>query len=266
MPLWVYNIAPVPLAVIMIVGIVAITLVGLVLVRRYLLPRLHYHDGVNDAVSGTVQAVGVFYAITVGLIAAGVWTNYANAGDLMSQEAAAIVSLYRDVSSLPEPARTTLRAQLRDYTLAVITQDWPAQQSAQTNYGSAAMIDQFQATLMAFEPGSAGQQARYAETLSAFNNFAQQRRLRLIAVQGGLSAIMWSVIWIGAVISIGVGYFFYIQDIKLHAIMIGLIAGFLGIVLFMIVINDRPFAGHYSVTPDPYQMILYTLLDDARIR
>src|SRR3954447_640977 len=224
MPLWVYNIAPVALAVIMIVGIVAITLVGLVLVRRYVLPHLQYHDGVNDAVSGTVQAVGVFYAITVGLIAAGVWTNYSNANDLMAQEAVAITSLYRDVSSLPEPARTTLRTQLHDYTLAVITQDWPAQQNAQTNYGSAPMIDQLQATLMSFEPESAGEQARYAETLSAFNHFAQQRRLRLIAIQGGLSLIMWSVIWIGAAISIGVGYFFYIQDIKLHAIMIGLIA------------------------------------------
>ena len=266
MPLWVYNIAPVPLAVIMVVGITAIALLGLVLVRRYLLPRLHYHDGVNDAVSGTVQAIGVFYAVTVGLIAAGVWTNYANASDLMSQEAVAIVSLYRDVSGLPEPARTALRSQLRDYTLAVITQDWPAQQSEQTNYPSASLIDEVQASLMAFEPTTAGEQARYAETLSAFNHFAQQRRLRVLAGQGGLSPIMWSVIWIGAAVSIGVGYFFHFEDVRMHAIMIGLIAGFLGIVLFMIVINDRPFAGQYSVTPDPYQMVVYTLMDDDRIR
>jgi hypothetical protein len=259
-PLWFYNIPLVLLALIMIVGIEAVALFGLVLVRRHLLPRLHFHDGVNDAVSGTVQAIGVFYGITVGLIAAGVWATYSNAGDLMSHEAVAIASLYRDVSSLPEPARTTLRTQLRDYTVAVITQDWPAQRREQTSNAGTRIVDQFQATLMSFEPASAGEQARYTETLSAFNHFVLQRRLRLDAVQGGLSLIMWSVIWIGAAISIGVGYFFYFEDIKLHAIMIALIAGFLGIVLFMIVINDRPFAGQDSISPDSYQLILDTLM------
>ena len=264
MPLWAYNIPIVLLALIMVAGIEAIALLGLVLVRRYLMPHLQFHDGVNDAVSGTVQAIGVFYGITVGLIAAGVWTTYSNAGDLMSQEAVAIGSLYRDVSSLPEPARTTLRTELHDYTVAIIAQDWPAQRREQTSNAGTLIVDQLQATLMSFEPTSAGEQARYTETLREFSHFVQQRRLRIDAVQGGLSAIMWSVIWIGAAISIGVGYFFYFEDITLHAIMIALIAGFLGIVLFMIVINDRPFVGQYSVSPDSYQLILDTLMAGGR--
>ncbi|HET9223829.1 MAG TPA: hypothetical protein VFO07_15060 [Roseiflexaceae bacterium] len=264
MPLWVYNIPPIPLALLMIVGIEAIALIGLVLARRYLLPRLHYHDGVNDAVSGTVQAIGVFYAITVGLIAAGVWSTYSNAGDLVSHEAAAITALYRDVSSLPEPARTSLRTELRDYTDAVITQDWPAQRQEHPSDVGGRIVEQIQATLTTFEPETPGEQARYAETWRAFNDFSQKRRLRLDAVENGLSLIMWSVIWLGAAISIGVGYFFYLEDIRMHAIMIGLIAGFLGIVLFTIVVNDRPFAGQYSLGPDSYRRILDTLMATDR--
>ena len=260
MPLWVYDISFAPLALIMVVGIEVIALAGLVLVRRKVLPRLHFHDGVNDAVSGTVQAIGVFYGITVGLIAAGVWNTYSNAGDLVSQEAVAIGSLYRDVSSLPEPVRTALRAELHDYTVAVIEQDWPAQQQMQTPNASTLVLDRLQAALMSFEPASTGEQARYAETLSAFNHLVQQRRLRIDAVRGSLSPVMWGVIWIGAAISIGVGYFFYFEDVWLHAIMIALIAGFLGIVLFMIVVNDRPFAGHLSTQPDSYQLVLDTLM------
>ncbi len=60
MPLWAYNIPIVPLALIMVVGIEAIALAGLVLVRRHHLLHLQFHDGVNNAVSGTVQAIGVF--------------------------------------------------------------------------------------------------------------------------------------------------------------------------------------------------------------
>ncbi len=126
----------------------------------------------------------------------------------MSQEAVTIGSLYRDVRSLPEPARTTRHTELHDYTVAMIAQDWPAQRREQTSNAGTLILDQFQATLMLFEPTSAGEQARYTETLRAFNHFVEQRRLRIDAVQGSLSPILWSVIWIGAAISIGVGYFF----------------------------------------------------------
>ena len=40
--------------------------------------------------------------------------------------------------------------------------------------------------------------------------------------------------------------------------------GFLAIVLFMIIINDRPFYGSVSISPDPYKLILERVIDKAR--
>src|ERR1700749_1188006 len=105
-----------------------ISLVGLLLARPFVVPRLRYHEGINDAVSGTVQAIGVFYGITVGLIAVGVWNTNTSASDLVSREASAIAILYRDVSGYPSPLREELRTGLRDYTLFIINEAWPAQQ------------------------------------------------------------------------------------------------------------------------------------------
>ena len=69
MPIWLYDVSP-PLAALIVVAFIeTISLLGLLTVRHFLIPRLHYHEGANDAVSGTVQAIGVFYGITVGLIA-----------------------------------------------------------------------------------------------------------------------------------------------------------------------------------------------------
>ena len=113
------------------------------------------------------------------------------------------------------------------------------------------MLDRFQATLFAYEPASEGQKALHTETLRAFNNLIEFRRMRLDQVGGGLSAIMWFVIWVGAAISISVGYFYKIEDPKLHTLLVGLTAAFLGIVLFMVMINDRPFAGDAGVSPPP---------------
>src|SRR6185436_3021473 len=120
MPIWLYNLQPRTSALIMVVFIESLAMVGLVLVRRFVIPRLHYHDGANDAVSGTVQAIGVFYGITVGLIAVGVWNTNSSASDLVSKEAASISSLYRDVNGYPDPIRTELKSRLREYTVFVI--------------------------------------------------------------------------------------------------------------------------------------------------
>ena len=113
MPIWFYELSPLRAAIAMVVFIEAISLLGLFLARRFLLSRLHYSDGVNDAVSGTVQAIGVFYGITVGLIAIGVWNTNTSSADLVSREAAAIGALHRAVSGYPSPIREELRSKLR---------------------------------------------------------------------------------------------------------------------------------------------------------
>lgn len=264
MPQWAYNMPPLQLALLMVVGIEAVSLVALFLARRFILPRLRFHDGINDAISGTVQAIGVFYGITVGLIAVGVWNTNSNAADLVSKEAASIGALYRDVGGYPQPVRDVLQSKLREYTKAVIEQIWPAQKEGRVVNVGVRILDDFQSTLYTFEPTTTGQAALHSETLRAYNTLIEYRRLRIDAVDSGLSFVMWAVIWVGAAISIGVAYLYNIEDPKLHAILIGLMAGFLAIVLFMIVINDKPFYGQVSISPDPYRLILERLMDVSR--
>lgn len=261
MPTWAYNMSPLQLALIMVAVIEAVSLFGLVLARRFLLPHLHFHDGVNDAISGTVQAIGVFYGITVGLIAVGVWNTHSNAEQVVSNEAASIGALYRDVSGYPEPVRAQLQSDLKAYTEALITQIWPAQQEGRVLDIGVQLMNRFQATLYTYEPATPGQVALHSETLRAYNTLIGYRRLRIDAVEGSLSSVMWAVIWVGAVISISVAYLYRIEDGRLHSMLIALMAGFLGVVLFMIVINDRPFIGKNSIQPNSYRVILNHLID-----
>ena len=259
MPIWFYEIRPLYSAIIMVVFVETLSLVGLFLTRRLVLPRFRYSEGINDAISGTVQAIGVFYGITVGLIAVGVWNTNSNAADLVSQEASAIGGLYRDVTGLPSPLRETLQVKLREYTGALIDREWPAQEKGIIPEEGTRIMNDFQLHLFAFEPTTPGQTQLYSEALRAFNRLAEARRLRLNAVTNGLSGTMWGVIWLGAVISIGVAYLFKIEDVKMHMVLVALMGGFLAILLFMISVNDRPFYGTITVSPEPYQLILERL-------
>jgi len=249
----------VPLAFVLFLSIEFIALGGLYLARRYLLPRLKFHDGYNDAVGGTVQAIGVFYGVTVGLIAVSVWNSYAAGSDMASHEASAIAALYRDVSMFPEPDRSQMREEVHQYTETIVKVVWPAQQKGQVTKEGARVMDQLQQTLARFEPTNVAQQIRYAEALKAFNLLAERRRMRMDAVGGALSQTMWGVIWVGAVISIGVAYLFKLEDARVHTILVALMSGFLALVVLMIVVNDRPFFGAFGVGPESYQQILDTL-------
>lgn len=264
MPTWLYEMSSLRAALLLVAFVELISLIGLILTRRFLLPKFHFGEGINDAISGTVQAIGVFYGITVGLIAVAVWNTYTSASGLVSNEATSIASLYRDVNGYPSPLREELRGKLRDYTVFVINDVWPAQKRGQPPKGGVALIDEFQRTLYAFEPATQSQIALHGETLRAYNQLVQYRNLRIDAVNSGLSLTMWAVIWLGAAISIGVAYFYRIEDVKLHAALVVLMAGFLALVLFMITINDKPFYGYASIPSTPYQTILDNVIDRSQ--
>ena len=264
MPIWLYQVHPLITAISLIVFIETLSLVGLLLTRRIVLPRLNYNERVNDAVSGTVQAIGVFYGITVGLIAVGVWNTYSSSSDLVSKEAASLGALYRDTASYPSPLREELRKGLREYTVFIINEAWPEQKRGVMVTRGTAIMDDFQARLFAFQPADNAQQALHNEALQAYNTVIENRHLRIDAVNKRLSGTMWAVIWIVAVISIGVAYFFHVEDARIHAILLALMAGFLAVVIFMIVVNDRPFYGYVSISPEPYQLILDRVIDKSK--
>ena len=256
MPIWAYEIQPVPLALLMFAFGQVASLAGLFLARRYLLPRLEFSDGINDAISGTVQAIGVFYGITVGLIAAGVWNTYSSSSDLVAREASCISSLYHDVRSLPEPSRGQACSLLRRYVDCIIEDDWPRQRQARHGTQAVGVLDTLQDVLYDYEPRTEGDRVRYAEILASYNRVVQHRQLRIDAVDGGLSTNMWFVIWAGAAVAIGVAYLFNIRDWKIHAGLVSLMAAFLGLLLFMIVVNDRPFYGEICIQPESYRLLL----------
>lgn len=263
MPTWLYEVSPRTAALIMVVFVECIALIGLLLVRRFVIPRLRYHEGTHEAVSGTVQAIGVFYGITVGLIAVAVWNTNSSASELVSKEAASIATLHRDLSGYPSPMREDLRSKLREYTVFVVEHAWPEQRAGGGQHvtGGAKILDEFQEKLYHFEPSGNSQSALHGETLRAYNSVLEYRRLRIDAVGGGLSTVMWAVIWVGAIISVGVAYFYNIPDLKLHAILVSLMGGFLAMVLFMIMINDKPFYGYNSISSDPYKLVLENVID-----
>ena len=122
---WVYDIPNWLFGGLTIAATVAISLIGLYVTREWV-RRVHGdRHSHNEVVGFYLSAVCVFYGITLGLIAVATWQAYTDVETRVGAEAAAVGALYRDVSSFPDPNRTQLQADLRQYTRQVIDVAWP---------------------------------------------------------------------------------------------------------------------------------------------
>ena len=260
MPDFLYAI-PLPLSGLLIIGALSVFAVaGLMLVRRKVLPRLDIHNEDGEFTGAMMQSVMMFYGLAVALIAVSVWQTYADTQKIVANEATAIAVLYRNVSSYPEPVRGQLQAGLRDYTRFVINVAWPQHRKGLVTYGGVAHMNQLQTHFAAFEPVGESQKLRHAVTLAEFNRLLESRRLRLDAVHTRVPSIMWGVVVIGALIGLTTAFFFKVGDVRLHYTLVGLLAAFIGLVMFMILAFDRPFRGDLGLGPDSYQLVYEQLM------
>jgi hypothetical protein len=70
---------------------------------------------------------------------------------------------------------------------------------------------------------------------------------------------LWWVLWIGAILSIGLVWMLDMEA-HIHGILTCVLSMFLGIVIFVIVDLDKPFRGDGIVNADAYSLVYRTLM------
>ncbi len=264
MPDFIFDI---PLAIIgpaIILALGLYSIIGLLVVRRFVLPHLRVQVSDSEFGGAMLQAVMVFYGLATALIAVGVWQAYSDTAKLVTGEAAAIAALYRDVDTYPEPFRSTVHAELREYTRYVIEEAWPLQRKGVVPLGGVARIDVLEHDLLAFQPSSDSQKIIHAEAFRAYNTMVLARRLRLDSVTTALPTVMWIVVGAGALIGLTSSFFFKVDDVRFQSIHAVLLSTFIGLVIFLIVALDRPYRGDLGISSAPYQLIYDQLMNTDR--
>jgi hypothetical protein len=253
---WIYDLPNWVLGVLIVATFVALSLAGLFvtrpMVRKLLGPGTHS----NDLVSYFFAGIGVFYGLALGLIAVATWENYTDIDTVVGTEAAAVASFYRDLDGYPQPVRGRLEAMMRDYAKVVIEKEWPAHKEGIALEDGDALLDSLEDEAMMFEPTKEREKLLQAEVLRSLDTVQEQRRLRLQAVPTGLPAALWSVVLIGALLNVGLTYFFWTDNLAMHAILVAMLAVFIGLLVFLTAAMDNPFRGDFSVSASAFQSVL----------
>ena len=252
---WLYDLPSWLFAAIVILFFVLIGVGGLYLTRGPV-RRIHRIDhSHNDIVGYFLAALTVFYGITLGLVAVGVWGTFSSVSDKVDTEAQIVGSLYRDVGTYQEPQRTALRQDLARYLENVVTMSWPLQQRGITPSASGRYLNDFQDHLMSVRTNMMNGQVLQAEVFHQFNALVEMRRGRLNAVNSGMPMPIWALVIIGGLLCIAVTWFFHTASFRMHLWMTTMTCCLLGLIVFMIAILDNPFRGRVSVSSAPLELV-----------
>jgi hypothetical protein len=232
---------------------------GMFAVRPIFHKWIHHQDRTNEMVSLSMASFSVFYGILLGLVAVGVYASFSSMSDNVTHEASSLAALYSETSSLPEPQRTKLMADLRDYASDTINKDWPTQTKGVVPTEGTKRLAIYQRDFAGVHPAFKTDEIAYAEAFGEYEKLVELRSNRLANITNGIPAILWWVLWIGALLSIGIIWMLDMEA-HVHGILTAVLSLFLGVVIFLIADLDQPFRGGVLVKPGPYQTVYASLM------
>ena len=258
--MWLYQV-PIAIALPLFVALfVGVSLLIVLALRRWV-PR--DGDSMNewDRVLGYAMAsYGVLYGVTLALIAAASYQNYRGVEDIVLQETSAISVLYRDASGFPEPTSSELQALLIEYTDNVISVDWVRQAGGVIPSHTSKQVTEIEQVLFSFQPANASEANLHGATISAFNEFLGDRGSRIGATAQEIPPILWLVLYLGALINAVLIGLVEVGRLRIHLIMAGLVAAFVGIVIFSIASFDHIYMGEVAVDTTLFEELKNSLL------
>jgi hypothetical protein len=196
----------------------------------------------------------LFYGLLLGLLAVAAYQNYDEVRKSAFAEAASLANLFRDAARYPEPVRLEVQELLRDYTLYVIYKDWPAHRRGIIYRGGTNRLNMIQYAVLKFQPRTVSDELLHAQTLTDFKDFANARQSRIAGVQTEIPGVLWYAVAIGALINIVLIWMLEMRFFT-HIFLGGIVAFFLGVMIFVIASMDNPMRGEISVSPGKYQFV-----------
>ena len=209
----------------------------------------------NKSVAMAVLAVvATVNALLLAFTAIAVWESFGAAQVAVVQEGNSVSALARDLAVYDSSQAREARRMLREYTDMVVKVEWRDMQRGESNIDVWNMFDRMFLAIGTIEPDTPKRVALLPEIWTRTNELLKQRRSRLYTSESEVPGTLWAVVLIGTGLTIMTA--FVLTPTRFNLWMIGLLALSIGLVFYLIVAMDRPFAGKESISPEPFEIAI----------
>ena len=184
------------------------------------------------------------------------WQNHNTVSDNVSKEAHALFDLYQILGAYPNETKKIGQAEIISYTQAVINQEWPNLSSGEMDIETFKKIERINALFMTHKASSLNEVAIHNEGLRLVSVYRDLRRGRFENAVSFVGTPLWGALVLSALFLTLFSAFFKTSNIRIHAVMMALEGGALGVMFFLLVLYDNPFSGPGAIKSTPFQKTL----------
>ncbi len=244
-----------------VVACIVVTMVGLLLVRRFLdIKRL---AAAHDVSGNFLSIVGTMYAVLLGLIVVDAMGRYEKASMNVEEESNQLADLVFFGDRMPREKRQEVRSLAVRYAELVRDREWPAMAEGRSDQESHQAVLNLMRAARDWEPNTESEKAIYSAALVAATDLWNARRERLIVCYHGIPALEWFIVVLGGVVTIGLTYVFVFEDVRIQLALTSMVTLLIVLNVYLIVMFGYPFSGDLRVDPESFRMAL-TVFEETR--
>jgi len=234
-------------------GILASLLI--VAFSRRLFPADVLRDG-HHATGNLLAIVGTLYAVLLGLLVVDAMVRFERAMDGVQAESNSLADIYLLAERLPAVQRDRIQERCRTYARQVLELEWPAMEQARMSVAARRTALAIARSLDDFEPRTEAEKTVYPAILEQMRQLWDARRDRGRVAEFGIPTVEWVTLILGAAVTVFFAGLFSVANLRLQAVITGLLALVIGLNLYLMSLYGYPFAGELTVSKRPFQIDL----------
>ncbi|OBF61232.1 hypothetical protein A5753_18515 [Mycobacterium sp. 852002-51971_SCH5477799-a] len=239
LPLW--------LLLVSVVAVAIAIAVGSIWLGNRVLPMHGHGEAQNPPIASFLTVVGFIYGALLGFTVVATWEHFSSTQVVVSGEASALTTMYRQTVAMPEPERTEVQELLRKYAGAVAGPEW----NKQHNDGARAAITRMYRTVGRQQPNVAAKPINQ-QFLNQLSELASDRNERIVGTKPRIPALMWAGLIFGAVVLVAFTGFLRMGSAVGHVIVSSTVAVLLGLLLCVVFQLDHSYATDQRITSGPF--------------
>jgi ABC-type branched-subunit amino acid transport system permease subunit len=234
------------------VGAVAASSAGVLLVRKYVdgqLLRDHH-----EATDPMMACVGTLFAILLGFMVANAMTRFEEARLNVQEEAGATGDIFRLSRSLPPPTNMMIMTDCVNYFDEVSDQEFKLMEAGNMSDKCWQIYSDLWQHCTKYEPKTQGQSNLHQGLVEAMTKLGECRRARNAQISYRLPAVLWTVVYAGAVAIVLFTFFFGVRNLRLQLFMTSIVTIILVLNIYLLGAFDSPFSGEVKVSAVPFEV------------
>lgn len=243
-------------ALLMTLAFAGVTVGGLYLVRRRVEPETLKAD--HDVAGFTFGVIGAFYGVVLAFVIVAVWQRFERANDQVQAESLAVSNLFNLSQGLGDPLRKEMRDELRTYASGVLNSEW--KEMAEGRFPpDQTPVQRIWNIIVKAKPTTAQEQVFLDKSIDQLTQLSDLRRLRYVYYSEDLPSVIWIVIYVGCIITLGFSYFFVTRRFRQQALMCGTFAALIGLTILAISELATPYQGAVVVSNQAFKVLALSM-------